>query len=139
MTARFGKRTAPPPSRPCDDNQRYSTELACYRLLQERQILEINGYAVPQLIDFDAGLRVIEITIVAPPYVIDFGKAYLASAPPDFSPEVISEWLAEKEELYGDRWPEIRSVLARLRLIGIFHLDPKPHNILPLNWDPHAG
>src|SRR5262249_31538951 len=94
------------------------------------------GYAVPQLIGYDDNLWIIEMTVVTPPYIIDFGKAYLQKTPPDFSPETMADWIQEKEELYGDHWPEIRSILNRLKSLGIHHMAPKPATILPATWNP---
>ncbi len=97
---------------------------------------EIYGYTIPTLIDFSNDLMVIEMSVVQPPYIIDFGKAYLHSPPPHFSEQTMADWYAEKQELWGEHWPEIRSILNRLRALGIYHLDPRPGNILPANWDP---
>ena len=55
----------------------YLCERNCYQRLAERGVERIEGLSVPRLIDFDDGLLVVEIEIVQPPYVLDFGKAYL--------------------------------------------------------------
>jgi len=120
----------------CEDAARYSTERDCYRLFAERQITEICGFAIPRLIHHDDALLIVEMDIVHPPYIIDFGKAYLHRKPPAFPRETMDEWQAEKQELYGDHWPTIQSILRRLAALGIYHMDPKPANILPANWNP---
>ena len=120
----------------CDDEERYAKERNCYLLLGEKKITEICGFVVPRLIDYSDPLMIIEIDFVKPPYIIDFGKVYLHRAPPHFSQQTMADWYAEKKELYGEHWPTIRSILIRLRAIGIYHMDPKPGNIMPANWDP---
>jgi hypothetical protein len=120
----------------CEDNQRYSTERDCYRLFRERGVTEIKGFAIPRLVNFSDDLMVIEMDVVQPPYIIDFGKAYLHRAPPHFSQQVMADWYAEKKELWGETWPLIQTILNRLKALGIYHMDPKPHNILPAEWDP---
>lgn len=45
--------------------------------------------------------------IVSPPFLLDFGKAYL-DVPPDYSPEAIADWEAERREIFGDRWVQVQ-------------------------------
>ena len=120
----------------CDDFRRYSTERDCYRLFYERGVDELCGYTIPTLIDYSDQHMVIEMSVVKPPYIIDFGKACLNSAAPTFSQQTMADWYAEKKELWGDYWPEILSILRRLRSLGVIHMDPRPGNIMPANWDP---
>jgi hypothetical protein len=56
---------------------------------------------VPQLVHYDDELLAIEMTIVSPPFCLDFGGAYL-DRPPDYSPEVWADWEAEKSDLFED-------------------------------------
>jgi hypothetical protein len=106
----------------------YERELAAYHRLRERGVLEIAGFTVPQLLDYDDDLLAIEMTIVFPPSVLDFAKAYL-DRPPDFSPEVLADWEAETEDLFGDGWAVVCQVLAELRTDGIIYFDAQPGNI----------
>jgi hypothetical protein len=114
----------------------FETELACYELLQERGVTEIRGYSIPRLFDSSRELMVIEMGIVEPPYILDFGKAYFKRTRPQFSAEVIRETLDQQKELWGSHYSEIRSILNQLEALGIYHTDPKPGNIRPANWDP---
>ncbi len=82
----------------------YFRERDAYMRLLEKDIFVIRGCAVPQLLYFADDLWILEMTIVTRPYVLDFGGAYLDN-PPDFSEEVISDYLAEKREQFGDDWP----------------------------------
>jgi hypothetical protein len=118
----------------CEDQARYCRERDCYRLFEEQQITEVYGFAIPRLVQFDDGVQIIEMDIVHAPYIIDFGKGYLHRRPPEFSAETMADWLAEKEELYGKHSPTIQAVLRRLVALGVYHMAPKPANILPADW-----
>jgi hypothetical protein len=88
----------------------------------------IRGCEVPQLVDYNDNLWIIEMTIVKRPYVLDFGGAYLDKAP-EFSDEVMADWRAEKIEQFGQRWPEAEAILAVLETYGVFVVDVNPNNI----------
>ena len=113
----------------------YGKELAVYRRLKEHGFRKLGGYAVPVLTNFDDALMVIEMTIVEAPYILDFGKVYIDRAP-DYSPEVMADFFAKQKELWGEYWPEIRAIWNQLKSMGIFHMDPKPGNIMPDNYNP---
>jgi hypothetical protein len=107
----------------------YARELACYRHLERYEVFEVCGFHVPQLISFDDELRVIEMTVVEPPFILDFASAYLGRGP-DFSEEVMQEWREEKLEQFGGRWPEVETALDWLRSrLGIQLLDIHPWNV----------
>lgn len=88
----------------------------------------VRGFAVPRLVRADDELWVIEMTIVKPPFVLDFAGAYL-DTPPDYPEEVLDEWRAEKAEQFGDRWPEVQRVVRAFHQWGIYLADVKPGNI----------
>lgn len=73
----------------------YNRELGVFLRLRDLQIVEVAGHMVPQLIDYDDELLAIEMTIVSPPFCLDFGGAYL-DQPPDYSPEVWEDWEQQK-------------------------------------------
>ncbi len=106
----------------------YLRERRVYERLRETRISEILGFHVPQLIGFDDELRVIEMTIVTRPFVLDFAGAY-PDAPPEFSDEIWEEWEAEKREQFGVRWPKVQAVLGALEELDIHLLDVSPSNI----------
>lgn len=99
-----------------------------YRRLEQHAILSVLGFSVPRLVRSDDEFWVIEMTLVKPPFVLDFAGAYL-DTPPDFPPEVMEEWYAEKLEQFDERWPEVRRVIAAFRKWGIYLSDVKPGNI----------
>src|SRR5438552_53360 len=55
----------------------YRRERDVYLRLQEHGLTAIRGCNVPELITFDDGLWVIEMTLVSRPFVLDFAGAYL--------------------------------------------------------------
>lgn len=106
----------------------YARELAAYRRLQGRGVLDIRGHNVPQLLRFDDECLVIEMTIVRRPFVLDFASAWLDEAP-EFGDEVTEAWLEDKREEFGAHWPAAAGVLAGLRSHGVHLLDVHPGNI----------
>ena len=64
----------------------YLREREVYERLRDAGVSEILGFNVPQLIRFDDELRIIEMSIVARPFVLDFAGAWL-DTPPDFPEE----------------------------------------------------
>jgi hypothetical protein len=106
----------------------YFRELRVYQRLRQAAIREIKGFNVPELIRHDDHLRILEMTIVRRPFVLDFAGAYL-DMPPDFSKEVWDEWEIEKREQFGSRWPEVLNVLSALEDLGIHMIDVSPGNI----------
>ncbi len=82
------------------------------------------------LVDYDDALLIIEMSLVRPPFLLDFGKVYLDSPPPYWQDrEVVEGMHAEGKEIFEHRWPEVLSLLAVLRRYGIYYVDPKPGNI----------
>jgi hypothetical protein len=83
---------------------------------------------VPQLIAFDDKLLALEMTVVKPPWVLDFAGAYLDFAP-EFSDEIWEEWTWKNEEQFGANWPTAQMILDDLQDLGIHMHDPSPNNI----------
>jgi hypothetical protein len=113
----------------------FETETACYLRLAAAKVVDIRGFAVPQLVDYDSQRLVIEMTTVQPPYLLDFGKCYLDSKP-DFSPEVWNDLYGRIKEIYEDRYDEVMSAVRALQKFGIYYYDVKPKNVLPDDWNP---
>jgi len=106
----------------------YQRERDIYLRLRSLGVMNICGSVVPQLLEYDDELWVIEMTIVARPFVLDFAGAYLGH-PPDFSEEVLEEWESEKRDQFGSRWPEAQRILNELESIGVYMADVNPGNI----------
>jgi hypothetical protein len=107
----------------------YDRELACYQRLASFDVETVRGHNVPRLITWDPELLAIEMEIVTRPFLLDFADAWLDAAP-DFPPEVLEQWHEEKQEQFGERWPEVLAVMDELReRFGIHLLDVNPGNI----------
>ena len=106
----------------------YLRERAVYERLRDAGVSEVLGFHVPQLIRADDDLRVIEMTIVTRPFVLDFAGAFLG-APPEFSEEVWADWEAEKREQFGARWTTVQALMNAFEELGIHLVDVSPSNI----------
>jgi hypothetical protein len=107
----------------------FNRERECYVRLTEMSVRTILGHAVPQMLDSDEHLMVIEMTIVEPPFILDFASAYV-DYPPDFSDEVIENWEFKKQYQFGPRLSDVLILLEMLKeTYGIYFLDPSPGNI----------
>ncbi len=87
---------------------------------------------MPQLIRNDDELLAIEITVVTPPFLLDFASAYTDDELNwlGFSPEVWAEREAHWAEVFGDHWPDAAAVRdAFHRITGLHLLDLSPNNI----------
>jgi hypothetical protein len=109
----------------------YQDEVECYRRFATRQILTIAGFVIPDLIDCDDELLALEMSIVRPPFLLDFGKVYLDAPPPYWNDsEIMGHWHDEGRENFGKRWSKVLSVIRILEGFGIYYVDPKPGNIM---------
>jgi hypothetical protein len=73
-------------------------------------------------------LLVIEMTIVQPPFLLDFAQSQL-DRPPDF-PEGLDEWWERIAPDFGDKLPVVQDVFYRLASkYGIYYYDLAPRNI----------
>jgi hypothetical protein len=104
----------------------YLHELQCYQRLKAKKISKLRGFSIPRLLGHDDPLMVIEMTIVTPPYLIDFGKVYIDKRP---DPSWRRDFEIEGRDMFEGRWPEVRRLLGALEVHGIYYLDPKPGNI----------
>ncbi|WP_442483938.1 hypothetical protein [Aeoliella sp. SH292] len=111
--------------------ENFENELRCYKRLALHEVNQICGLNVPVLEEYDLDTRVIEVTFVQAPYLLDFGKASL-DAPPSYLADeqdlkrYQSQWRTE----FGSRWMEVNAVLHFLQIkYGIYYVDPKVGNI----------
>lgn len=118
--------------------ENYTHELTCYQRLKAGGITrKVRDFNVPELLDFWDDLLVIEMTPVFPPYILDFGKAYLAD--PRFPDHVLEEWHERMRFWWGDNVGEVRTALATLRRCGIWYYDAKPGNVMLKDWNPEIN
>ena len=107
----------------------YFTEIEVYQRLAEWKVKSICGHTVPRMMRHDDELWTLEISIVRPPFLLDFAKASL-DFPPDFTDEVMQEWHERCAEMFGERWPAVRTIMSELEeRYGIYLLDVNPGNI----------
>lgn len=111
--------------------EHYVRERDIYLRLTERAVDNVRGFAVPRMIDVHDELLVIEMTVVMPPFVLDFAGAYLDQRPPYADdPEKMAEWEQEKIEQFGEeKWEKVCEVMSSFRGLGIYLSDLKPGNI----------
>ena len=106
----------------------YRRERDVYERLAESGVTKILACHVPRLLRSDDVLLALEMTIVPPPFVLDFAGAWL-DFPPEFPDEVWQERTRKWEEEFESDWPRAQAVLAELEELHIHMLDPSPSNI----------
>jgi len=111
------------------ETEPYLRERQVYERLRAAGVSEILGFRVPQLMGYDNELRVIEMSIVSQPFVLDFAGAYLDDTAPHFSAEKWAEWEAEKREQFEAHWPKVQAILGALEALDIQMVDVSPSNI----------
>jgi len=106
----------------------YQRERDVYLRLRDLDVLYVLDHRVPLLIRHHDHLLALEMTIVSPPFVLDFGGAYL-DRPADYSDEVWEDWRKQKEEAFEENWPAVRTILGAFKAFGIYIADVNPGNI----------
>lgn len=106
----------------------FERECRAYQRLRDKRVARILDFNVPQLLRIDEEWNAIEMTIVPRPFVLDFAGAFL-DRPPEFSEDVFRQWENDKQEIFGERWTQVKDVLAAIRVYGIHMLDINPGNI----------
>lgn len=107
----------------------YQNERDAYRRLAEQKVTAIGPFNVPSVVCVDDDLMIVEMFVVAPPYLLDFGKAYVDRTPP-YPAETIAETMDEAKRLFDEQdWPLVEQAVLELKLIGIHYLDIKPANV----------
>ena len=106
----------------------FELELETYFRLREANVTRLLGFNVPQLLDYDVELLVLEMTVVQQPFVLDFAEVRL-DFPMEFPNDVWTVWEEEKREQFGERWPLVKQVLGEFEALDIYLLDVSPRNI----------
>jgi hypothetical protein len=107
----------------------YSRERDIYLRLRDCSVSKAWIFHIPRLLDFDDECLVLEMSIVTPPYLLDFASAYLDERP-DFSEEIENDWQRNIQESFGERLGEVMAALEALeRDAGVILLDIHPHNV----------
>jgi hypothetical protein len=116
----------------------YRRERDVYLRLRDRGVLQLLDFKIPKFVDADDRLWVVEMSIVSPPFVLDFAGAYLDKRPV-FPDDLLAEWQAEKAEQFGERWPTVRLLMSSFVPYGIYLADVKPGNIEFAESDSTGG
>ena len=106
----------------------YIREKVVYQRLARMAVITVLGFNVPQLLAADDASRVLEMTIVKRPFILDFAGAYL-DVRPEFTADVWADWEVEKREQFEGRWPMVEKILTAFEKMGIYLLDVSPSNI----------
>ena len=107
-------------------HERFQKELATYRRLAERKIVRLKGFEFPQLVNYDEELHILELSIVSPPYILDFAEVGLGKKPGNFDLERIE---AQQSKQFGNDWPDVKRLLEALMQVGIYYDDVHNRNI----------
>ena len=109
----------------------YRDELESYKRLKAANIHRLCGFDIPRLFGWDDTLQVIEMSIVQPPYLLDFGKVYFDGPPTEvYDQDRLKQYQAEARANFGSNWPAVAQLLYALQeKVGIWYVDPKPANI----------
>ena len=95
----------------------------------KREIESVGGFNVPRLINFDDDLLILEMSIVFPPFIVDFASARL-----DQDPQLIEDPDNTFEDFvrsrFDDRTDEVMALYYELiAKAGMYLTDLHPQNI----------
>ena len=109
----------------------YLREIQAYSRLAQHDVREVRGITVPTLRAFDENLQIIEMSLVTPPFIVDFGGAYLDEPPPHAKePDALARWIEERRERFEDQFMAINGIIAELESrYGIYLTDVHSGNI----------
>lgn len=106
----------------------YQRERDALLRLSDLGVEVINEFYVPRIIRYDDELLIVEMTVVQPPFILDFAGSYL-DGQPDYPPEALAERERRNAKLFGEKWPRVRIALSKLREWGIFYVDLNRGNV----------
>jgi len=107
----------------------YERERDVYLRCRELNLRKVLRCHLPYLLAWDDQWLSIEMTMVQPPFILDFADAWLDDEEPKFSDEVWADWNRKLDDDFGELAGEVRHMLALLRSHGIALLDVHPGNI----------
>jgi len=109
----------------------YQRERDVYQRLLDRDVTRIKDFAIPKLLNSDENLLVVEMALVHPPFIVDFGGAYLDQLPDHAqNPTVAQNWINENIEQFGENWNAVKEALIYLEQVyKVYIVDVNPGNI----------
>jgi len=109
----------------------YEDERNCYLILQAAAVEKVGCLNVPKLVDYDDSFLAIEMGMIKPPRLLDFGKVHLHRPPPYWDDQrIMARFHGDGFRDFGEHWPEVLAALGELQQLGIYYTDPKIGNIL---------
>jgi hypothetical protein len=107
----------------------YLPERDAYIRLLARGIDHVAGFEIPVLLNFEDDLLALEMTVVSPPFVLDFASARLDS-PPDLIEDEGHTLYDLMEDRFGDRASKVMELYEELAAkADLYLLDFHPQNI----------
>ena len=103
-------------------------ELSVYQRLKKHNVSIVAGFDVPRLVSHDDTLWIVEMTIVSPPFVLDFATAGL-DEPLKMSQEEQDAWEDNLREKFEGDFKKVRLVYFALQRYGIHLYDLHPRNV----------
>ena len=109
----------------------YVRERNVYLRLTEEKVQNVKGLIVPQLLQYDDDKLIIEMELVSPPFIVDFGGAYLDVLPAHATGTMtLSQWDIDKREQFGENWLKAQAIIAEFAGMYSIHIvDVNPGNI----------
>ena len=104
--------------------QHYRQELEVYQYLKLWRITEVAGFHIRQLISHVDQLKIIEMTVVAAPFIVDFVGARI-----DLPFDRDDGWLANTMDLFEKDWDRVKFAIWELEKHGVYLSDIHPGNI----------
>lgn len=110
--------------------RQYENERDVYQHLARFAISDVRGFAVPGYVDSHDELLIVEMSYVSRPCVLDFASAGLLRPLVEYPEEVLEETLQHQQEMFEDRWPEVRRVVYAFEQLDVYLTDVNPGNVL---------
>lgn len=111
------------------DEHRFHRELAAYHRLSKIRLGQIGRFVIPTFHAADTRLLIIEMSVVRPPYLIDFGKATVDDDQ-GWTDEQMSMWWDKVNDVFENDASVASSIFTQLRdKAGIYQWDLSPTNL----------
>lgn len=109
----------------------FERELKAYRRIEAAGLESICGFTIPHLLGHSHKLQIVEMTIVQPPFLLDFASCCFDIRPRDmYSKEWEEQYEERIQHLHEDRASKVFQVYNALASrTGIYHTDLRPTNI----------
>ena len=110
--------------------EHYEREVSVYNRIKEHEISDICGFTVPRPLRFHDELLIVEMELVVKPFVVDFASAGVDAPLYEYTAETLAEDEQRRRELFEERWPIVKKLIAEFKHHCIYLSDVKPGNIM---------